>query len=460
MFVSIATTHRPATDLGFLLMKHPERVHDVELAFGKAFVFYPEASEERCEAVLVLDVDPVGLVRGRGEADGLLDQYVNDRPYAATSFLSVALNRAFRTAMTGVSKDRPDLAATAIALDIRVTAIPARGGEGLVRSLFEPLGWCVDIEPVEGPGGSSRYLNLRLTGQLRVAEALAHLFVLIPVLDDDKHYWVGEDEVDKLLSKGREWLASHPEKELIAQRYLKNRRALARIALARLAPETVEEEAGPDVQSSPEDNLERPIRLNDLRLDAVKGELKALGATTVADLGCGEGRLLNSLRRERVFRTMVGLDASMIALRRANQRLGLDEVSGEAMDRVRLLHGALTYRDDRLKGFDAATLVEVIEHLDADRLPALCEAVFGHARPKAVIVTTPNREHNVLFADMKPGAMRHPDHRFEWSRAEFGAWIELVADTYGYTARRSEIGDPHPEWGAPTQMAVFSRVAG
>jgi 3' terminal RNA ribose 2'-O-methyltransferase Hen1 len=239
MYLSIATTHNPATDLGFLLMKHPDRVHETELAFGKAIVFFPEATIARCEAVLTIDVDPVGLVRGRGSGDGLLDQYVNDRPYAASSFLSVALNRAFRTAMTGSSKERQDLAATPIPLDIVIAPLPAHGGESLVRSLFEALGWDVSIERVMGSAGASRYVSLRLQGVLRLADALSHLYVLIPVLDDDKHYWVGDDEVEKLLAKGGAWLAGHPDKDLIARRYLKNRRSLARLALARLAPRGV-----------------------------------------------------------------------------------------------------------------------------------------------------------------------------------------------------------------------------
>lgn len=457
MFFSIATTHRPATDLGFLLMKHPERVHELDLNFGKGVVFYPQATDERCEAVLVVDVDPVGLVRGRGDSDGLLSQYVNDRSYAATSFLSVALNRVFRTAMTGVSKERPELAATALPLEIHLSAVPARGGEVVLRSLFEPLGWKVDLERVEGPGGGSRYFDLRLSGEQRVADALTHLFVLIPVLDDDKHYWVGEDEVEKLLAKGGDWLASHPEKELIAQRYLKNRRALARVALARLAPETLDDDTEAETTPQAEEALERPIRLNDLRMQTVRDALLEAGATSIADLGCGEGKLLSWLRRERKFKTLVGVDASMTSLRRASQRLGLDRVTGEAVDRTRLLHGALTYRDDRLKGFDAAALVEVIEHLDPDRLPALAEAVFGHARPRTVIVTTPNREHNALFEGMAPGAMRHPDHRFEWTREEFGDWIARIEAEYGYSAVRSEVGEAHAELGAPTQMVVMTR---
>lgn len=459
MYLSIATTHNPATDLGFLLMKHPDRVHESELAFGKAIVFFPEATVERCEAVLTIDVDPVGLVRGRGSGDGLLDQYVNDRPYAASSFLSVALNRAFRTAMTGSSKERQDLAATPIPLDIVIAPLPAHGGEGLVRSLFEALGWDVSIERVMGSAGASRYVSLRLQGVLRLADALSHLYVLIPVLDDDKHYWVGDDEVEKLLAKGRAWLAGHPDKDLIARRYLKNRRSLARVALARLASEEAEEDLAGQKASrgAPEDALEVPLRLNDQRMSAVVDALVRAGAKSVADLGCGEGKLLMSLTRDRRFTRLIGLDVSVRSLEYAADRLKLNLAGGADSERLTLLHGALTYRDDRWRDVDAAVLVEVIEHLDADRLPALEQVVFGASRPKTVIVTTPNADHNVLFSSLAAGSFRHPDHRFEWTRAEFRSWAARIETGFGYSAAISGIGKEHELHGAPTQMATFSR---
>lgn len=454
MFLSISTTHWPASDLGFILMKHPERVHEVELAFGKAIVFYPAASAELCEAVLTIDVDPVGLVRGRGEGEGLLDQYVNDRPYAASSFLSVGLNRAFRTAMTGVSKERPELAAAKIPLTIKVCPLPARGGEALLRSLFEPLGWVVSFERI----ADSRYLALTLTGEQRVAEALSHLYVLIPVLDDDKHYWVGDDEVEKLLAKAGAWLAAHPSKELITLRYLKKRRGLARAALARLASEDQAEFSdAPEARESREEKLEAPVRLNDRRMEAVVEALAASGAKVVADLGCGEGKLLGRLVRDRRFEKVFGLDASSRALEIAADRLRVNEASGPKEGRLTLLHGALTYRDTRWAEADAACLVEVIEHMDADRLPALAEVVFGAAWPKNVVVTTPNAEYNVLFPMLAAGSFRHPDHRFEWTRGEFKAWAEDVAQRFGYAVTYSDIGETHPEHGAPTQMAVFAR---
>ena len=452
MYLSLATTHQPATDLGFLLHKHPARLHEATLPFGKALVFYPEASRERCEAVLLLDVDPVGLVRGKGRGDSLLDHYVNDRPYAASSFLCVAMTRALGSAMAGNSKDRPDLANTEIPLEATVT--PVRGNERLVRDLFEPLGWTTVVETIE-----ANYLTVRLAGVARLQALLNHLYVLVPVLDDEKHYWVGEDEIAKLLKRGEGWLEDHPSRETIVRRYLIHRRALARQALERLVPETRLEATEAKDQSAPEETLEAPLRLNDRRQDAVIDALKRAEARTIADLGCGEGKLMARLARERWVDRIVGVDASARSLEWAAKRLKRGLPGGPPEGRIRLLHGALTYRDKRCEGVDAATLVEVIEHLDENRLPALEKVVFGAARPKTVVVTTPNADHNALFRDLPQGAFRHPDHRFEWTRTQFRAWAERMGLTYGYSAEMAEIGDSDERVGAPTQMVVFTAGA-
>jgi 3' terminal RNA ribose 2'-O-methyltransferase Hen1 len=460
MFLSIATTHQPATDLGYLLHKHPGRLHEIEQTFGKTWVFYPEANDERCEAALLLDVDPVGLVRGKGRAQGLLDQYVNDRPYAASSFLSVALNKAFRTAATGVCNARQELADSAIPLEAIVTPLPARGGETLVRQLFEPLGWSVNVDPIGGPDEASisnLYARVKLTGVARLSALLNHLYVLIPVLDDAKHYWVGEDEIEKLLKRGEGWLDHHPERELIVRRFLRHRGVLARAALERLAPETQEEAIEPERRRPAEDALEAPIRLNDERMAAVVEALRATGANSIADLGCGEGKLLHHLLRERWAARLIGLDPAARELEWAAKRLKLHLPGGPPEGRVLLLHGSLTYRDDRWVGADAAALIEVIEHLDPDRLPLLERVVFGDARPATVVVTTPNAEYNALFPNLAAGAFRHPDHRFEWTRAEFEAWAERVGSVYGYRPAFSGVGRPNEALGAPTQMAVFTR---
>ncbi len=466
MLLTITTTHEPATDLGFLLHKHPERVHGVDLTFGSAQVVYPEATDGCCTAALLVDVDPVGLVRNRKGPRGnelSLAQYVNDRPYAASSFLSVAMSKAFGTAMAGRSKERPELAETAIPLVARLPVVPCRGGEELLRRLFEPLGYEVRAEalPLDTrfpEWGTSRYLDVELSATVRVRDLLEHLFVLLPVLDDDKHYWVGADEIDKLLRWGGAWLAAHPERELIAHRYLRHDRTLTRDALARLVEEDTPDD--PDetgaAHDAEEEAVEERISLNEQRLAAVIAAVGRSGARRVVDLGCGSGTLVGRLLRDTDVGYVLGVDVSYRALQIGARRLHLDTMAPRQRQRVELVQGALTYRDRRLAGFDAATVVEVVEHLDPPRLGAFERVVFTHARPRTVIVTTPNVEYNVRFDGLPAGTLRHRDHRFEWTRAEFAVWARGVAARHGYTVEFSRIGADDPEVGAPTQMAVFT----
>jgi 3' terminal RNA ribose 2'-O-methyltransferase Hen1 len=460
--LTITSTSRPATDLGFLLHKHPDRLHTVELAFGDAHVFYPEASDERCTAALLLDVDPVGLVRRAGGKDVFPQaEYVSDRPYAASSFLSVALARVFGTALGGRCTKRPDLPDQKLALTATIAPLPCRGGEAVLRSLFEPLGYAVRAQrhPLDRPEwGESPYFTVTLAASCRLVDLLSHLYVLVPVLDNDKHYFVGEAEVEKLLRHGEGWLAAHPERETIARRYLKRRSSLVRQALERLvAEEEPELDKKEDAQEEGEAKLERRVSLNERRLEAVAAALKASGASRVLDLGCGEGRLIQTLVKDRQFTEIVGVEVSMRALERAAERLKLDRMPTRQKDRVRLMQGSLTYRDARLAGFDAAALVEVIEHVDPGRLTALERVVFEFARPVTVVVTTPNVEYNVRFETLPAGKLRHADHRFEWTRAEFAAWANALASRRGYAVRFEPIGEVDPEVGAPTQMAVFKR---
>lgn len=465
-----ASTAMPvASDLGYLLHKHPDKAQSVDTSVGPAHVFWPEASDERATAALLLDVDPVALVRGRNGRDAgfSMAQYVNDRPYAASSLLSVALSRTFRTAMTGRCDARPDLAASPLALEVSIPALPSRGGPSLVEELFAPLGWTVTAEQVPldesiPSWGPSRYCRVTLTGDVRLADALAHLYVLLPVLDDSKHYWVGADEVEKLLRAGGDWLPAHPRRDLITRRYLMHDRRLVQSAIGRLAEvdDATEEALDNAVATDPAtaDEDERPEPLAVLRKGAVVAALKAEHARTVVDLGCGEGALLRELLADVAFSKVVGADVSHRALAVAARRLRLDRLPDRVRERVDLLQSSATYRDDRLAGFDAVVLMEVIEHVDLPRLPALVRSVFAHARPTSVVVTTPNVEHNVRYETLPQGSLRHGDHRFEWTRAEFRTWASDVASSYGYGVRFLPVGDDDPEVGPPTQMAVFRRL--
>lgn len=456
---TLTTTHRPATDLGFVLAKHPARTQRFELSFGAAHVFYPEASEARCTAALLLDIDPIGLVRGgRRAPDGKpLAPYVNDRPYVLSSHFSTALARVLGSALNG--RGDPERVATEMPLEAALDPVAIRGGGRLVAELFEPLGYSVEVSrhpldpqfPEWGEGPSHRIV-LRAT--TTVTTVLRHLFVLVPVLDDEKHYWVGAAEIDKLLAKGRDWLGDHPLQEMITQRYLAHQRALSRQALALLAEDAP---AADPVDVDPaEEAIERPVRLDDARRSAVIAALDAAGATTVIDLGCGEGKLLRALLGKGRFTRIRGVDVSTTCLERAHKRLRLDDLSPHHRARIDLIQGSVTYRDTRFEGFEAACAVEVIEHLEPDRLEAFARVVFEAARPPTVIVTTPNVEYNARFG-LSPSQRRHSDHRFEWSRAEFRAWAEAVAERFGYAVRIEGIGPLDEALGAPTQMGVFRR---
>lgn len=464
MLLTISTEHQPANDLGFLLHKHPDRFQSFSLSFGQAHVFYPEATEERCTACLMLDVDPVGMVRGKGPNQSfLLGQYVNDRPYVASSFMSVAISQVYRTALGGRCKDRPELVSKAIPLTARLDVLPVRGSEGIIHRMFEPLGYSVEAERCTldeqfPEWGDSAYYSTTISGTKTLSELLTHLYVLVPVFDNKKHYFVGEDELEKLLARGGSWLASHPEKEQITRRYLKHQSSLFRQALTRLVEdedEEVNDEAA--IAEDTEQMHERSLSLNEQRHGAVTAVLRASGARTVLDLGCGEGKLLRELLKQSQFERIVGVDVSIGSLEIAQNRLKLDRLSARQAERLELMHGSLMYRDKRFQGFDAAAIVEVIEHLDPPRLSAFERVLFEFARPQTVVLTTPNREYNVMWETLPAGRFRHSDHRFEWDRREFQDWANRVGKEHGYSVRYLPVGQEDEKVGSPTQMGVFER---
>lgn len=464
MLLSISTTHNPATDLGYLLAKHPDKHQTFKLAYGDAHVFYPEADDSRCTACLLLDLDPVGLVRGRRRhGEGTLTQYVNDRPYVASSFLSVAIARVFSSALKGNSRERPELVTTPLPLEVAISLLPCRDGTAFLCSLFAPLGYLVDatrvpLDETFPEWGQGPYFRVTLSKTAPLSEVLTHLYVLLPVLDNNKHYWVGRDELEKLLERGAGWLSGHPEYEVIVQRYLKHQRGLAREAIERLlADEDIDPDTTDEVQEQEELTIETPLTLNEQRLGTVMAVLKEAGARQILDLGCGEGRLLSLLLRDKSFTRITGVDVSYRGLEIATQRLKLDRMPDRQRKRTRLFQASLVYRDDRFAGYDAVCAIEVIEHIDESRLPAFERVLFEFASPQTVVITTPNAEYNVHFASLPAGQRRHRDHRFEWSRRTFEDWACRVAAQYHYAVRFVPIGPVDADVGPPTQMGLFSR---
>lgn len=468
----LTITYRPdrsrgecGTDLGFLLFKNPKRPQVFALNYGKAYVFYPEVQEEVCTAALLLDIDPIDLARGKvGSKEGGLFDYVNDRPYVSSSFLSTAIARVFGTALSGRCDKRPELAERELNLTANITMLPCRGDTQWLRRVFEPLGYQVSYETSileeDYPSwGESRYVNLSLAGTVRLQALLRHLYVLIPVFDRRKHYWFGRDEVDKLLRHGEGWLECHPERQFIINRYMGGVQTLARLAMETLQLDRMDDgQSGAVMQAEAQEEESTPKlpSLNTRRLAAVVQALKEAGATSVIDLGCGEGKLLALLLKDRSFSRLAGMDVSCSALERAAQRLQLDRLPEVQKNRLSLFQSSLTYKDKRFCGYDAACVIEVLEHLDPTRLIALEQILFGETHPGIVVITTPNVEYNALYPQLPAGAFRHGDHRFEWTREQFQAWALRVAQRYGYNVTFHPIGDEDQRCGAPTQMGVFT----
>jgi 3' terminal RNA ribose 2'-O-methyltransferase Hen1 len=221
------------------------------------------------------------------------------------------------------------------------------------------------------------------------------------------------------------------------------------------APEPVADEEDEPTGADP---VERAMGLHEQRLNAAIAAAREIGARSLVDLGCGEGRLLELTLREHQLTRILGLDVSSVALGRARRRLRLDTLPDAQRRRIDIAQGSLLYRDQRLDGFDMAAMIEVIEHLDAPRLGAMERVVFQHARPRRVVVTTPNREYNVRWEALGSERLRHGDHRFEWTRAEGRTWAERTAATYGYRVTQQELGPTDPDLGAPTQLIIFDRL--
>ena len=463
MLLTITYTGKNAAELGYLLYKNPNRPQSFELPYGKAHVFYPEVSDERATAALLLDIDPIELARGKtGASGGGLFDYVNDRPYVSSSFMSAAISKVFGTAMTGRADSHQELSDSALDLAATVAMLPCRGDQEKLNGVFEPLGYKVSYETFVSDEnfpewGESKYVNLTISGKVRLRDLLKHLYVLIPVFDRQKHYWIGASEVEKLLRMGEGWLPDHPEKAYIAGRYLGRKRSLVNMAFERLAKtDEIESETPADESEEKEDDPGKKLNLNALRLGIVVAALKNCGAKRVIDMGCGEGNLLCLLAKDAQFTNIAGVDVSHLALKRANEKLKLGRAGDAMRERVQLFQGSLTYRDSRFSGYDAACALEVIEHLDVSRIPIFERVLFEFAKPPVAIVTTPNKEYNANYEWIGENGLRHGDHRFEWTKAQFRDWANKAAEKFGYRAQFSEIGESDEKHGAPTQMAVFT----
>lgn len=484
--LNITTTVRPATDLGYLLGKHPDRLQSFPQTYGQAHVFYPVASAERCTATLLLEIDPLAITRRASGANPnapFLQQYVNDRPYTANSHLAVAIASVFGSALNGNCSERPELAETPIPLEVEVPAIRCPHGEVLIPRFFEPLGYRLQVDsPLMDPRlphlGPSRHHALTLSSEhLTLAQVLRHLYVLLPAMDNQKHYWIDRNEVDKLVRHSQDWLSGHPEAEVITRRYLGQRPHLTLRAMNALntepdldQPAPSEREPAPpavpatDPQAESLPSADRPdqpaaLNLQQQRINDVFEILKSAAPSSVIDVGCGEGELAKLLVQQTKIPRITALDVSQRQLEIAARRLRSQSVIQAPFQRLNLIHASATYRDPRTAGHQAAVAMEIVEHIDPDKLAAFTELLLEPSDLTLVVVTTPNREFNRVYnhRHQRNDRLRHWDHRFEWDQPQFQAWAGHAAAAHGYSVDFRPVGAAHPQYGPPTQMAVFTR---
>ena len=477
MLLTITYEGQNTQNLGYLLHKHPSRPQEFPLPAGKAYVFYPEVSDEKTTIALLLDLDSFSISRGKpGSRYGKLSDYVNDRPYAASSFLSTAIARVFGSAMNGHCEKMQELADGPLKLSACVYMLPVRDKKEILKGIFEPLGYQLSyeyflIDEKFPEWGESPYVNLTVSGRVRLADLLCHLYVLIPVFDRQKHYFVTESEVDKLLLHGAGWLEEHPMRNYIVQRYFPKTRSYADAAMQRLSerdddkvPEgnhngvlKRENERTPEGDGDGTERKEIFHRLDQMRLHAVVQEIIRCGASSVIDLGCGEGKLLELLLPVRDIRRLCGMDVSAGVLERAGKRLFREEHPWKERKRLELIHGSLLYKDSRLPGYGAACVTEVIEHIPLEKLKLFEKVLFREVSSDTIILTTPNREYNARYQSVGEGKLRHEDHRFEWTRNEFSVWTARICEQYGYEVQIKGIGEEDETYGFPTQMGVFTK---
>jgi 3' terminal RNA ribose 2'-O-methyltransferase Hen1 len=472
MMLSIACKNLSEEELGFLLHKNPARVHPLDLSFGKVYVFFDEPPEgHQAQVCLLVDVDPLAMVQGRGGLGHQDALYVNDRPYVASSLLASAVTKVFGTALSGRCKERPELVDREIEWTFAMPFVARGSMLNALFHLFEPLGYEFDPDLLNYDSSvdyatSARPILTRIAVRTTLSEALSHLVVLIPVLDGENHRWVDDGDLVPFVRRVESWLPDHPYGMYILRRALKYQTSLVKAFTERFPAITGSMARLPQLEANVWDDATveaagcQPLSLNSQRFSAVEAVVSALSPSSIVDLGCGDGSLVSQLVKQTSIQKLVGMDVNPLVLSRARARLEHLSLTKAQTEKIQFIHGSLAYRDPRVKGFDLALLIEVIEHIDAERLETLEHQVFDYGQYSTVVVTTPNREFNDLYVGMEKGKMRHSDHRFEWTRQEFLNWAKRIGDAFGYNYEISEIGAGNPAVGSPTQMAVFSKKAG
>lgn len=459
MQLAIKATGEGAKMLSFLLSKNPQNLYDRMEKGYRVRLTYTVFSDSEVEALIFVTPDPVELVKNSPDTYEIT-QYINDREFVVSSIFCSNTRSALGTALNGRPKEEYlDWAKHAFQLTIGFGPVATDLPDAAIKNLFEPLGYQTEIERGRADynfqfkeRSSARFINLQ--SKVTLQNALQHLFVLIPVLDDYRHYFIDEREIEKLERYGEGWLADHPLKELIIKRTLRFRELIDQMVLNSHQTELINEAVTPE----PNISSQPVVRLNKLRYQRLVKIIEDLAAReSIVDFGAGEGKLSVRLGFIPGVKEILAVEPTekeqLRALKRFSEASRKDDFIAPTP-----VWGSLFYYDEQLCGKDVMILSEVIEHIDESRLPRVMDTILGSYKPQVLLITTPNAEYNPVY-QMEEG-IRHKDHRFEWSRAEFAEWTYCLARNYAYEVQIDGIGEEAEGYGHPSQLAILTRQGG
>lgn len=485
MYLTIKATGEHASMISHLLAKNPHNLYDRTEKGARVRLVYTSFQPQDTEAMLFVTPDPIELVKGTPDHYDIT-QYINDRELAVSSLFCSYIRPALGTALNGKPKaDYIDWVDYRFTLQMTFGPVASDLPDHVIESLFQPLGYEVQIERGEidysfDLKNRSTVRHIQISGQQTLQQMLRQLYILIPVLDNYKHYYINEDEIERLRRYGEGWLSTHPQHDLMIKRSLRfaplvkeyEQQVAKESSIDALSTEisTNSIQSNKEQAQSTEQQLERintietetetpVVRLNELRYRAIVEQVSLLPQRKqVIDFGAGEGKLSVRLGQIEGVEQVWAVEPSMQSQLRAIDRFA--KLEGRTDDVIPVITiGSLFYRDERWVDQDVIILCEVIEHINEVRLPQVIHTLFTDYRPQTLIMTTPNREYNEVY-QMDADEIRHTDHRFEWTRAELEQYCTQWIQNRPYTFTISGIGDKHEQHGQPTQMVVFRRTGG
>lgn len=445
MQLSMTVKGAGAEAVSYLIAKNPNNLYERDEKGFKVRLVYPQFTPDEVEFMIYVKPDPIDLVRNSPELYDI-SHYINDREFAVSSLFVSTIRKALGTALNGKpQEDYVQWVGHLFEMEINFGPVATDLRDHELEDLFKPIGYNVEItRGISTIREKSSARFIRLTGRQTIQNALKHVSILIPVIDNYKHYFIDEREIEKLDRYGEGWLENHPLKRFILKRTLRFQGLISQ-------SKYYEKEPYKD-----QDNLPK-ARLNDLRYEAIVNYVKTLSnKETIVDLGAGEGKLSVQLGFIQGVKEILSVEPSNKYRVRAVDRF--QQVNNEEFVEPKSVSGSLFYFDSRLQNKDIIILCEVIEHINESRLPKIFETILKDYRPKVLIVTTPNQEYNAVY-DMDE-AMRHHDHRFEWTREQFRQNVEIWVKDNPYQVTFQGIGEEKPVYGYPTQMAIIRREEG